>query len=76
MGSYQVLKFNGEKIRNLRHLVQMVMSCESEYMRFDLDYDAVVVISSEAAHASTTDVLMENAIPDIASADILDILQK
>lgn len=34
----QVLKFNGTPVRNLRHLTELVSSCEEKYMRFDLAY--------------------------------------
>lgn len=34
----QVHKFNGEKVRNLRHLAEMVAACKEPQMRFDVDY--------------------------------------
>lgn len=34
----QVLKFNGEPVRNLRHLAEMVLSCTDRFMRFELSY--------------------------------------
>jgi len=50
--------------------------CETEYMRFDLEYDLVIVISSKTAHASTKDVLNDHAIPAIASMDILQTIDR
>ena len=35
----QVLRFNGEPVRNLRHLAQLCLACDAPFMRFDLDYD-------------------------------------
>ncbi len=35
----QVLRFNGEPVRNLRHLAQLCLACSAPFMRFDLDYD-------------------------------------
>lgn len=35
----QVLRFNGEPVRNLRHLAQLCLACAAPFMRFDLDYD-------------------------------------
>lgn len=36
----RVQRFNGTKIRNLRHLAEMVYADkDAKYMRFDLDYD-------------------------------------
>jgi hypothetical protein len=32
-----LLSFNGTPITNLRHLIRLVQSCESEWMRFELD---------------------------------------
>ena len=71
-----MLKFNHESVHDLQHLVKLVTKCKTEYMRFDLEYDLVIIISSESAHASTTDVLAEHAIPSIASPDLLPLLHE
>lgn len=31
-------KFNGQPVRNLRHLAEMVAACTDPQMRFDVDY--------------------------------------
>lgn len=35
----QVLRCNGEPVRNLRHLARLCLACAAPFMRFDLDYD-------------------------------------
>jgi hypothetical protein len=39
--NYQVYKVNGVKVHNLQHLAQLVERCESEYIRFDMDWKRV-----------------------------------
>lgn len=34
----QVHAFNGVPVRNLRHLVEMVLDCQEKFMRFDVEY--------------------------------------
>ncbi len=34
----QVHKFNGQPVRNLRHLAEMVLTCPEPQMRFDVEY--------------------------------------
>jgi hypothetical protein len=34
----QVHKFNGEPVRNLRQLAEMVVACKETHMRFDVDF--------------------------------------
>jgi len=65
-----VLKFNGEKIKNLQHLAEKVDACEEEFMKFDLEYCELVVLNSEEAIAATADVLDTHAIPASQSKDI------
>lgn len=36
--NYQVYKVNGVKVHNLQHLAQLVERCESDYIRFELDW--------------------------------------
>ncbi|GMH32328.1 hypothetical protein BSKO_00162 [Bryopsis sp. KO-2023] len=71
----QVHSFNGEVVHDLNHLVEMVISCEDEYMRFDLDFEQVIVVNSELAKKTTVDVLEEHSIPDMASPDVMSHLE-
>ena len=38
----QLLKFNGQKVLNLKHLMQMVLKNTDTYLRFDFDDDLYV----------------------------------
>lgn len=37
----QLVGFNGQPVRNLRHLAEMVLACKEKYCRFDLEYNEV-----------------------------------
>ncbi|CAO2818242.1 unnamed protein product [Amaranthus hypochondriacus] len=65
-----VLKFNGKPVKNLKSLANMVESCEDEFMKFDLDYDQIVVLRTKTAKAATVDVLVTHCIPSAMSDDL------
>lgn len=48
----RVFKFNGVQVRNLNHLAKMVDECQEEFMRFDLDFDVLVVATEDAVRSS------------------------
>ncbi|KAL9661774.1 hypothetical protein QQ045_026602 [Rhodiola kirilowii] len=66
----QVLAFNGKPVRNLKNLANMVESCEDEFLKFDLEYQQIVVLSRDAAKAATIDILRTHCIPSAMSDDI------
>lgn len=68
----QVLRFNGAEVRNLRHLAEMAAACTEPYMRFDLEYNEVLVLSTEQVRQSTPEVLRVHSIPAQSSKDLLD----
>ncbi|CAM6022745.1 unnamed protein product [Sphagnum balticum] len=68
-----VQEFNGVKIRNLRHLAQLVDSCTDAFMQFELDYSSLVVLETKAAKAVTPHILEDNCIPSDRSQDLLQI---
>ena len=70
-----VHNFNGVKVRNLRHLVQLVEACEDEYMRFELDYNTILVLTTADSRAGTPAILETHSIPQRASADLEDALR-
>ena len=37
--NHRVLQCNGVDVRNLRHLAEMCLSCETPFLRFDVDYN-------------------------------------
>ncbi|KAI6700652.1 hypothetical protein NL676_014976 [Syzygium grande] len=66
----QVLAFNGEPVKNLKSLANMVESCEDEYLRFDLEYQQVVVLKTKTAKVATSDILTTHCIPSAMSDDL------
>ncbi|XP_021733670.1 protease Do-like 9 [Chenopodium quinoa] len=66
----QVLAFNGNPVRNLKSLASMAESCKEEFMKFDLDYDQIVVLRTETAKAATVDILTTHCIPSAISDDL------
>ena len=46
----QVLAFNGKPVKNLKSLAEMVENCDDEFLKFDLEYEQVFLLS---IHAST-----------------------
>ena len=62
-------------MRNLRHLVQLVEGCDEEYMRFELDYNTLLVLTASTARAATPAILETHSIPQRASADLEDALR-
>jgi PDZ domain len=66
----QVEKFNGTKLRNLAHLVELITACKDEFFVFDLQYGESLVLKAEAAHASTAGILKAHNIPLQMSAEL------
>jgi hypothetical protein len=50
----QVLEMNGEKIKNLAHLKELVDKCTDKYMRFSLEYNVRFVSSDLNATFATS----------------------
>ena len=44
----RVQTFNGQPVRSLQHLAQMVHSCRAPYLRFDLDHNVRAPLRSGA----------------------------
>ncbi|CAM6105357.1 unnamed protein product [Calypogeia fissa] len=66
----QILAFNGTPVRNLKHLVKMVENCEDQFLRFDLEYQQIVVLETKTAKAATVDILATHCIPSAVSDDL------
>ncbi|KAK1568776.1 hypothetical protein Q3G72_028533 [Acer saccharum] len=66
----EVLAFNGNPVRNLKYLAEMVESCEDEFLKFDLEYQQVVVLQTKTAKAATFDILATHCIPSAMSGDL------
>lgn len=70
----QVKSFNGVPVRNLAHLAEMVQQCQEPYLRFDIDYDEVIVLDAAAARAATEETLLLHSIPHMMSKDLREQL--
>ncbi|CAM6052277.1 unnamed protein product [Sphagnum compactum] len=66
----QVLAFNGTPVRNLKHLANMVETCDGQFLRFDLEYQQIVVLEAAAAKAATPEILFTHCIPSAMSDDL------
>lgn len=66
----QVIAFNGKPVKNLKSLAKMVEACKEEYMKFDLDYNQIVVLQTTNAKAATSDILAMHCIPSAMSDDL------
>ncbi|CAI0455863.1 unnamed protein product [Linum tenue] len=67
----QVITFNGKPVKNLKCLANMVESCKDEYLKFELEYQQVVmVVKTETAKAATLDILAMHCIPSTMSDDL------
>ncbi|CAH9146514.1 unnamed protein product [Cuscuta epithymum] len=65
----QVLAFNGQPVKNLKNLAYMVERCKDEFLKFDLEYQQVVVLQTKTAKAATLDILTTHCIPSAMSDD-------
>lgn len=66
----QVLKVDGRPINNLRDLVAAVAASTGQYITLDLEYNQLVILDREAAHAATADILTQHCIPHDRSEDL------
>ncbi|CAN6214445.1 unnamed protein product [Urochloa humidicola] len=66
----QVRSFNGTPVKNLKHLATMVEECSEPFLKFDLDYDQLVVLETKTAKAATQDILTTHCIPSAMSEDL------
>ncbi|KAG9160520.1 hypothetical protein Leryth_019476 [Lithospermum erythrorhizon] len=66
----QVIAFNGKPVKNLKSLAKMVESCDQEFLKFDLDYEQIVVLQTKTAKSATKDILTMHCIPSAMSEDL------
>lgn len=68
----QVLALNGQPVKNLKGLANMVELCKDEYLKIDLEYQQLVVLHTKKAKAATLDILKTHYIPSAMSDDLKD----
>ena len=65
---------NGEKVKNLKHLVQLVESCRDGFIRFGLDagdeWDVKMVVDAKELREATPRIMKRYQIPADRSADL------
>ncbi|KAL8097956.1 protease Do-like 9 [Apium graveolens] len=66
----QVHAFNGQPVKNLKNLASMVENCTAEFLKFDLEYQQIVVLQTKKAKAATVDILRTHCIPSAMSDDL------
>nr|XP_043616475.1 protease Do-like 9 [Erigeron canadensis] len=66
----QVLAFNNKPVKNLKSLADMVESCSEEFLKFDLEYQQIVVLRTEMAKKATQNILLTHCIPSAMSDDL------
>lgn len=62
--------FNGEEVRNLAQLADMVDRCQDKYMKFGLEGGKLVILERLQAIADAPRILQQHAIPFDRSADL------
>ncbi|XP_058101907.1 protease Do-like 10, mitochondrial isoform X1 [Magnolia sinica] len=72
LAELQVKKVNGDGVKNLKHLCELVENCKQENVRFDLDDERVVVLNYHSARVATSRILKRHRIPAAMSADLID----
>ena len=69
-----VRSVNGVKVRNLRHLVELVESCHDGFVRFGLDlnteWDVKMIVDAKEMRETTARVMARNQIPADRSEDL------
>ncbi|KAL4202578.1 hypothetical protein AMTRI_Chr02g264330 [Amborella trichopoda] len=72
MGNQQVLKFNGTKIKNIRHLAHLVDTCKDQYLIFEFEDNFLAVLDREAASIASPRILKDYGIPSERSSDLAE----
>ena len=70
-----ISEVNGTKIKNLVHLVELIRSCQDEYLtfRFAEDYAETMVFRRKAMLDATEPLMSENGIPRRGTDDVLAV---
>lgn len=63
---------NGVEVENLKHLCELVESCQDESLRFDLDEERVIVLNYKTAKLATSHILRRHRIPSAMSSDLIE----
>lgn len=72
MGNQQVLKLNGARIKNIRHLAHLVDSSKEKYLIFEFEDNFLAVLEREASATASPRILKDYGIPCERSSDLLE----
>lgn len=61
---------NGEKVRNLQHTKELIDGCKSDFLRFGLQSNLMLILKTELARKATDEVLSQQGINSAASLDL------
>ncbi|CAM9335614.1 unnamed protein product, partial [Hapterophycus canaliculatus] len=67
----QLLSFNGQRVKSLKHLVRLADANQEEFLRFDLFRDRLVVLEAARVAEATKQICEDNSIPSARSADLV-----
>jgi len=70
MSTLELRKFNGTKVHNLKHLIQLVETNQLPYLRFDLDENVVIVLDARATKDSNKRILEKHYVTSDRSDDL------
>ena len=74
VGNQLVRSINGERIKNLKHLVSIIENCRAPFIRFGLDdgdeWEFPAIVDTEKMRAATQNILRTYQIPADRSADL------
>lgn len=71
MTNLEVLKVNGTKVENLKHLVSLVENNKEKHVRFDLEDHMVIILDTENASKAGPRILDKYCVPGAKSQDLL-----
>lgn len=71
MNNLQLLKFNGEAVKSLGHLVRLADANKEPFMRFDLFPDKLIVLDASRVAVANDEICKENSIPSPRSAGLM-----
>jgi outer membrane lipoprotein-sorting protein len=69
---------NGIRIKNLRHLVEVLRDCKDAYVTFGFagDHAEVFVLNRQDMTAVTKEIMNDNAVPSTGSAELVALWEK
>ena len=74
MAKSLVRSVNGVKVRNLRHLAEMIDQCNEGFVRFGVDrgdeWDVKIIVDAKEMRETTARVMKRNMIPADRSEDL------